>query len=76
MIFGIDTTSFTTALLTVTHIHYIAMFAIMIIEGPIITAVASFATTMGYFNLGIIFILAIFGDLIGDPGSDRRRSGR
>jgi membrane protein DedA with SNARE-associated domain len=66
MILGIDTTSFTTALLTVTHIHYIAMFVIMVIEGPIITAVASFAVTMGYFNLGIIFILATFGDLIGD----------
>jgi len=45
---------------------YPLMFLGMIIEGPTIIAAASFAVTMGYFNLLIIFILAVIGDIIGD----------
>jgi membrane protein DedA with SNARE-associated domain len=45
---------------------YPVMFLGMIIEGPTIIAAASFAVTMGYFNLVTIFILAVLGDVIGD----------
>lgn len=45
---------------------YPVMFIGMIFEGPTIIAAASFAVTMGYFNLGTIFILAVLGDFIGD----------
>lgn len=45
---------------------YPVMLIGMIIEGPTIIAAASFAVTMGYFNLGTIFILAVLGDVIGD----------
>lgn len=38
----------------------------MVIEGPIVTSAAAFATTLGHFNLIFIFILATLGDLIGD----------
>ncbi|MEK7325505.1 MAG: VTT domain-containing protein, partial [Chloroflexota bacterium] len=37
-----------------------------VIEGPIVTIVAGFLASLGYFNALIIYILAILGDLIGD----------
>jgi membrane-associated protein len=50
----------------VLHNGYPIIFLGMIIEGPTIIAAASFATTMGYFSLPIIFILGILGDIVGD----------
>ena len=38
----------------------------MVLEGPIITAAASFAAALGFFNIGIVFLLAILGDLVAD----------
>ena len=45
---------------------YPVMFLGMLVEGPVITAAASFAVALKYFNLEIVFILAILGDLIAD----------
>lgn len=45
--------------------YWIILF-LMIIEGPIITSVSSFAASLGYFNIWFIFLLAIMGDVIGD----------
>ncbi len=45
---------------------YFLMLVAMIIEGPIITAAASFAVAFGTFSLPVIFILSVLGDLIGD----------
>lgn len=45
---------------------YFFMLLAMIIEGPIITAAASFAVAFGFFSLPIIFLLSILGDLVGD----------
>ncbi|OGZ33912.1 MAG: hypothetical protein A2174_03435 [Candidatus Portnoybacteria bacterium RBG_13_41_18] len=58
--------TFETVLQWVLHNGYPIIFLGMIIEGPTIIAAASFATTMGYFNLWIIFLLGIFGDIVGD----------
>lgn len=58
--------TFSAALQWLLQNSYPLMFVGMIIEGPTIIAAASFAVTMGYFNLGIIFILAILGDIVGD----------
>jgi membrane protein DedA with SNARE-associated domain len=38
----------------------------MVVEGPIVIMAASFAASMGYLNLGVIFILGILGDYVGD----------
>jgi membrane protein DedA with SNARE-associated domain len=38
----------------------------MILEGPIVTTAAAFASSFGLFNLWIIFLLSILGDLAGD----------
>lgn len=38
----------------------------MVLEGHITITAMSFAITFGYFNFGIIFILAFLGDIVGD----------
>jgi membrane protein DedA with SNARE-associated domain len=45
---------------------YPLMFLAMCIEGPTVTAAATFAATLGYFNPMFIFILSILGDVIPD----------
>jgi membrane protein DedA with SNARE-associated domain len=45
---------------------YALMLAAMTVEGPIVTAAASFAVTLGYFNLPMIFLLSVIGDLFAD----------
>ena len=45
---------------------YLLMFVAMVFEGPLVVMAASFAASMGYFNLGIVIVLAVAGDLIGD----------
>jgi membrane-associated protein len=45
---------------------YPAMLALMIIEGPIVTIIAAFLSSLGYFNIGIVFALSVTGDVIGD----------
>lgn len=45
---------------------YLLMFLIMLIEGPLVTAAASFAAALGYFNIWIVLVLAFFGDFLSD----------
>lgn len=45
---------------------YVLMFIGMVMEGPMITAAASFAAALGYFNIWAVFLLAILGDLAAD----------
>jgi len=58
--------SFDGALAWVKSAGYFLMFIAMVIEGPIITSAAAFAAALGYFNIFIIFLLSIAGDLVGD----------
>jgi membrane protein DedA with SNARE-associated domain len=45
---------------------YPIMLFLMIVEGPIVTIVAAFLASMGYFNIFAVFGLSIAGDVIGD----------
>lgn len=45
---------------------YIILFLIMLVEGPIITAVAAYASSLGYFNIWMIFLISVLGNLIPD----------
>jgi membrane protein DedA with SNARE-associated domain len=45
---------------------YPIMLALMILEGPIVTIVAAFLASLGYFNVFIVFGLSVAGDVIGD----------
>ncbi len=48
------------------HYGYFIYLPLAVIEGPIITVVAGFLASLGYFNALVIYGLAILGDLIGD----------
>jgi membrane protein DedA with SNARE-associated domain len=61
-----DLTSFSAAFEWVIAHGYILMFFAMLIEGPVVTAAASFAVAFGYFNLFIIFVLSLLGDIVAD----------
>lgn len=45
---------------------YPTLFLIMIIEGPIITIIGAFLASLGFFNVWIIFLLSLLGDIVGD----------
>jgi membrane protein DedA with SNARE-associated domain len=45
---------------------YPFMLLLMILEGPIVTIVSAFLSSLGYFNIFIVFGLSITGDVIGD----------
>jgi membrane-associated protein len=45
---------------------YIFLFALMVIEGPIITTISAYAASLGIFNVWVILLLSIFGNLIPD----------
>lgn len=45
---------------------YWIMLPLMAIEGPIVTILASFMATLGTFNIFIVFILSVAGDMLGD----------
>lgn len=61
-----DFTTFAGALAWVMAHGYGLLFLALLIEGPIITAAASFAAALGYFNLVAVFVLALLGDLLAD----------
>ena len=45
---------------------YFIIFVIMVIEGPLITIITAFAASLGVFDVRIIFLLSILGNLIPD----------
>ncbi|MDD3486774.1 MAG: DedA family protein [Candidatus Moranbacteria bacterium] len=45
---------------------YPLMLFAMTIEGPFATMTAAFLSSQGYFNVGIVFVLSVAGDVIGD----------
>jgi membrane-associated protein len=45
---------------------YPIMLLLMIIEGPIVTIIASFLASLGFFEWHLVYILSVFGDIIGD----------
>lgn len=61
-----DFTSFTAAFHWVLMHGYWIIFIAMLIEGPIVTAAAGFASALGYFNPFSIFLLSIAGDVVAD----------
>ncbi|MCX6707397.1 MAG: glycosyltransferase, partial [Candidatus Woesearchaeota archaeon] len=45
---------------------YILLLVLMLIEGPITTYTAAFAASLGLFNIYLVFILSILGNVIPD----------
>jgi len=50
----------------VTGNSYIFIFLAMVVEGPMITTAAGFASSLGYFNIFSIFILSVLADVLAD----------
>lgn len=50
----------------VAHYGYAALLPIMVIEGPIITVLAGFFSSLGYLNIFWVYGVVVVGDLIGD----------
>jgi len=61
-----DLSSFSDVVLWVQANGYPIMFVAMVIEGPVVSAAAAFAAALGTFNIGIVFLLSLTGDLVGD----------
>ena len=47
---------------------YPLMFVLMFFEGPFATMIAAFLASQGLFNIGIVFLLSVVGDVLGDIG--------
>ena len=45
---------------------YPTMLLLMTLEGPIVTIIAAFLASMGYFNVFAVFGLSVLGDVLGD----------
>jgi len=63
---NMDLTGFTLAFNWVIQHGYFLMFLGMFIEGPIVTSAAAFASALGYFNIWLVLLISVLGDLIGD----------
>lgn len=63
---GIDLTNFQQVFEWVIAHGYVLMFLAMCIEGPTVTAAATFAATLGFFNPLVVFVLSILGDVLPD----------
>ena len=48
------------------HFGYWIILPLMIIEGPVITIISAMLAKLGAFNVFIVFILSVLGDIIGD----------
>jgi membrane protein DedA with SNARE-associated domain len=48
------------------HYGYFIFLPLAIVEGPIVTIIAGFLSSLGYLNFLAIYLLAILGDMIGD----------
>jgi len=46
--------------------NYLFLFPAVVVEGPIITVLAGFLTSLGSFNLFLVFATVVAGDLAGD----------
>lgn len=51
---------------TIQAIGYPSMLILMILEGPIATILAAFSASLGFFNVYMVLLLSIAGDIIGD----------
>lgn len=58
--------SFQQIILLLTAYKYALLFPIVVIEGPIVTVIAGFLSSLGHLNIFIVYGVAVIGDLTGD----------
>ncbi|MDE2185002.1 MAG: DedA family protein [Alphaproteobacteria bacterium] len=45
---------------------YLVLFLVVIVEGPIATIIGAFVASQGYFDIYVVYAIAVVGDLFGD----------
>ncbi len=58
--------SFDQAIPWLTSYKYVALFPLAVIEGPIITVITGFFSSLGYINFFLAYVVIVSGDLAGD----------
>jgi len=53
-------------ILLLTAYKYLFLFPIAVIEGPIITVIAGFLSSLGILNIFIAYAIVVAGDIVGD----------
>ena len=53
-------------ILLLTTYKYLLLFPIVVFEGPIITVIAGFLSSLGYLNIFIAYGVVVVGDIAGD----------
>ena len=53
-------------LMYIKTIGYPTMFVLMVIEGPVITILGAFWASLGFFNVYLVLLLSVLGDILGD----------
>ncbi len=61
--------SFQQIILLLTTYKYLLLFPIVVVEGPIITVIAGFLSSLGHLNIFIAYGVIVAGDLAGDTVS-------
>ncbi len=46
--------------------RYALLFPITVLEGPIITVIAGYLTSLGFFSFWTVYVIVVSGDLVGD----------
>lgn len=58
--------SFTQLVPWLIHYRYFVLFPIVVVEGPIVTVIAGFLSSLGYLNVFVAYGVVVLGDLAGD----------
>jgi membrane-associated protein len=53
-------------ILLLTAHKYLFLFPVVVVEGPIITIIAGFLSSLGIFNIFIVYGVVVGGDIVGD----------
>jgi len=48
------------------HYGYVIMLPLMIIEGPVVTIIAAMLASLGAFNVFVVLVFSMIGDIAGD----------
>ena len=54
------------ALASIQHLSYAFIFVLFLIEGPVLNYVVAFAASLGFFNIFIVFLLGVAGNVVAD----------
>jgi len=53
-------------ILLLTAHKYLFLFPVVVVEGPIITVIAGFLSSLGFLNIFIAYAVIVVGDIVGD----------